>query len=75
MKIKTSVTLSKELLEAIEKKAGKKSRSDFIENAVWLYLKHLMKQELNSRDLAIINANAAELNSEAMDALDYQEPI
>lgn len=76
MKIKTSVTLSQELLDAIEKRIGnEKSRSDFIENAVWIYLKELMKHELNMRDLTIINANADELNAEAMDALKYQEPL
>jgi len=75
MKITTSVTLSKELLSAIEEKTGKKSCSAFIENAVWSYMKHQMKADFNLKDLAIINTNVDLLNTEAMDTLDYQEPI
>jgi len=73
MKIKTSLTLSEELISAIDKKATKhKSRSDFIENALWTYLKHLIRQEQNKMDLKIINDNSEALNEEAEDVLNYQ---
>ncbi len=73
MKIKTSITLSKELISIIDKKAiDHKSRSDFIEQALWFYLKHLIRQEKNARDLIIINENSDFLNEEAKDVLDYQ---
>ena len=76
MKIKTSLTLSEELLTVIDKKAAAhKSRSDFIENALWTYLKHLVHLEQNKRDLQIINENADFLNREAQDVLEYQEPV
>ncbi|OGC07527.1 hypothetical protein A2V82_08995 [candidate division KSB1 bacterium RBG_16_48_16] len=73
MKIKTSLTLSKELISVIDKKsAGHKSRSDFIENALWTYLNYLIRQEKNKLDLRIINENSDFLNREARDVLDYQ---
>ena len=73
MKIKTSLTLSKELLSVIDKKAVEhKSRSDFIEHALWIYLDHLIRQDKNARDLIKINKNSDFLNEEANDVLDYQ---
>jgi len=76
MKIKTSLTLSEELISAIDKKSSNsKSRSDFIENALWTYLRHLIRQEKNKLDLKIINDNSDSLNKEAQDVLDYQVSI
>ncbi len=76
MKIKTSVTLSKELLNAIDNKSlGHKSRSDFIENAVWKYILLILREEQNNKDLEIINQNAESLNKEANDVLDYQTSL
>ena len=76
MKIKTSVTLSKELLHAINNKSmGHKSRSDFIENAVWKYILYILREEQSMKDLEIINHNVDSLNKEAHDVLDYQVSI
>jgi metal-responsive CopG/Arc/MetJ family transcriptional regulator len=77
MKIKTSVTLSEELLEAIRqlRKRYKKSRSDFIEAAAWAFINQLKRQELNARDLDIINRRADFLNKEAAEVLAYQVPL
>lgn len=76
MKIKTSLTLSEELISAIDKKSSKhKSRSDFIENALWTYLKYLIRQEGNKLDLKIINDNSDSLNEEAQDVLNFQVSI
>jgi len=73
MKIKTSVTLSEDLLEAIDQRAGQfKNRSDFIETAVRAFLSQIIRDEQNARDLAIINRRADYLNQEAADVLDYQ---
>ncbi|MBD3224036.1 MAG: hypothetical protein GF313_04865 [Caldithrix sp.] len=73
MKIKTSLTLSKELIDVIDKKSeGHKSRSDFIENALWKYLSFIIRQEKHRTDLKIINKHSDELNKEALDVLDYQ---
>lgn len=76
MKVKTSVTLSEELLGAIDAQTGQGSRrSAFIEAATWSYLRALERERRDARDLAIINANAECLNKEALDALDYQAPL
>jgi metal-responsive CopG/Arc/MetJ family transcriptional regulator len=76
MKVKTSLTLSEELISAIDRKStGYKSRSDFIERALWTYLNFLIRQEKNKVDLKIINKNSDTLNKEAQDVLDYQVSI
>ncbi len=76
MKIKTSVTLSEELLNAIDEKSGQnKSRSDFIEKALWIYIEIYLKEVQDRCDLEIINNNSDRLNNEARDVLDYQVPV
>lgn len=76
MKRKISLTLSEELISIIDEKSkGHKSRSDFIEQALWTYFKFLIKQEKNITDLKIINENSDSLNKEAQDVLDYQRSI
>ena len=77
MKVKTSITLSKELLRAIDKHAKqfKKNRSDIIEAAVWAFIGQLIRDEQNARDLEIINRRADFLNQEAVDVLAYQIPL
>jgi len=74
MKVKTSITLSEELLKAVDKrsKQQRKTRSDFIEGAVWAFIQQLTRDEQNARDLEIINRNADSLNREASDVLEYQ---
>jgi metal-responsive CopG/Arc/MetJ family transcriptional regulator len=76
MKVKTSITLSEEALKAIQEHLSKSSsRSDFIEQAVWAMISHLIRNERNARDLDIINRNADRLNKEALDALEYQVSV
>ena len=76
MKIKTSVTLSGEVLEAIDNyEQDFKSRSDFLEKAAREYLSYLARKKADERDLSIINANADSLNDEARDVLDWQVPL
>ncbi|MBM4121602.1 MAG: ribbon-helix-helix protein, CopG family [Nitrospira sp.] len=76
MKVKTSITLSEDLMEAIDKRAGQaKNRSDFIETAVRTYIAKTIRDEQNANDLAIINRKADRLNQEAADVLKYQVPM
>ena len=77
MKVKTSITLSEDVLKAIDKRAKqfKKNRSDFIETAVWAFIGQLIRDEQNARDLEIINRRADFLNQEAADVLAYQVPL
>jgi metal-responsive CopG/Arc/MetJ family transcriptional regulator len=73
MKRKTSITLSEDILEAIDKRSGDaKNRSDFIETAIRSYIAKLIQDEQNARDLAIINEHADRLNVEAADVLAFQ---
>jgi metal-responsive CopG/Arc/MetJ family transcriptional regulator len=73
MKRKTSITLSEEILEAIDRRArDAKNRSDFIETAVRAYIAKLIRDEQNAKDLAIINQHADRLNGEAADVLKFQ---
>jgi metal-responsive CopG/Arc/MetJ family transcriptional regulator len=73
MKRKTSITLSEEILEAIDRRSGDaKNRSDFIETAVRSYIAKLIRDEQNAKDLAIINQHADRLNREAADVLAFQ---
>jgi len=73
MKIKTSITLSEELLQEIDAHvAGFKNRSDFIEAALKSFIASIVRQEKNAKDLDIINRKAGRLNKEALDALEYQ---
>jgi metal-responsive CopG/Arc/MetJ family transcriptional regulator len=73
MKIKTSITLSQELLETIEhlpEHYG--NRSLFLETAAWAYIRQLQRSEQAARDIEILNRRADYLNEEVNDALTYQ---
>lgn len=76
MKLKTSVTLSSDLLAEIDQTAGSnRSRSAFIEEVLREYFKERIREAINRRDAAIINANADYLNREMEDVLRDQAPI
>jgi metal-responsive CopG/Arc/MetJ family transcriptional regulator len=73
MKIKTSITLSEDLLKAIDEYRGDyKNRSEFIENAVRAFVTQLIQRKQDAKDLEIINQHADSLNREAADVLTYQ---
>ena len=73
MKVETSITVEKDLLDAVDKLSGKdKNRSAFIEAAIQFYLAQIVRQKLDAKDLEIINERADDLNEEALDVLDYQ---
>lgn len=73
MKVKTSITVDKDLLETVEKLSGKyRNRSEFIEAALHAYIAQITRREQNANDLEIINRRADDLNQEALDVLDYQ---
>lgn len=76
MKIKTSITLSEDVIEAIDKLTGQsRNRSEFIEKAVRAYIAQMIRREPNARDLEIINQRADRLNQEALDVLAYQGDV
>ena len=72
MRVKTSVSLSSEILSQVSHYAPGGERSDFIEKALWKYLEFLRREERNKTDLSRINNASDFLNEEAKDTLDYQ---
>jgi metal-responsive CopG/Arc/MetJ family transcriptional regulator len=73
MKEKTSITLSGEVLTAVDRLAGsKQSRSAFIERVLREFLRQRARAAVEARDLERINAAAQRLNAEAADVLEYQ---
>ena len=73
MKIKTSVTLSEELLQQIDALLSQYgTRSALIEQAVRDFLTAQAKRRRDAQDLEILNRRAETLNAEAADVLSYQ---
>lgn len=73
MKIKTSITLERDVISAIDRQVDEYgSRSGFLEVAARRLLARLAKEEKDRQDLDIINRRAIALNREAEDVLDYQ---
>lgn len=76
MKVKTSVTLSQEILSLIDQYVeGENNRSAFIELAVKTYLELIKRNKRDQNDLQIINRLSEKLNREAMDVLQYQAEL
>ena len=73
MKVKTSITLSSEVLAEIDRLAGSKSsRSALIERVLDRYLLERVRAAINASDLQKINRAADQLNAEANDVAEYQ---
>jgi len=73
MRVRASVTLPKELLDAVDRcaKRRKETRSAFIEAALRVFIGGPARNIQNARDLEIINQHADSLNREAVDVLEY----
>ncbi len=73
MKVKTSVTLSPETLQAIDEIAGELlNRSRVIEQAVLEFIERRRRAARDAKDLDILNRSADVLNEEVEDILGYQ---
>ncbi len=73
MRVKTSITLAEETLEAIDQLAGPEARrSRVIEEAILEYVERRRREQRDRRDLEILNRNAERLNREVEDVLAYQ---
>ena len=70
MRVKTSITLPRDLIGRLDR--VDKNRSALLERAARVYLAQLEGQVRDRKDLEIINRNAERLNREAMDTLEYQ---
>lgn len=71
MRVKTSITLPKDLLSRLDR--VDKNRSALLERAALAYLAHLERQARDQRDLEILDRHAERLNREAHDTLEYQK--
>lgn len=73
MKVKTSITLSEDILAFVDAHSERfANRSQFIEAALRAYMEQVQRDERNARDVSIINRHADRLNREAHDVLAYQ---
>ena len=73
MKMKTSITLEKEVVAALEEAAREgENRSQVIERLLRQSFAVRERAAIDKRDRNIINAHADELNEEAVDVLGYQ---
>ena len=73
MKLKTSVTLSEDIVKTIDRVSRKgDSRSETIERLLREGLAARARQAADAHDLALINKHANALNAEADDVLVYQ---
>jgi metal-responsive CopG/Arc/MetJ family transcriptional regulator len=76
MKIKTSVTLSNEVLKAIDRLSKRgESRSSTIERLLADSLARRERRALDDRDRAILDRHADALNAEMEEVLDYQADV
>lgn len=73
MKGKTSITLSKEVLAALDAATGSTtSRSAFVERVLRRYFKRRARRQTGDRDRAQLDRHAMKLNREMADVLTYQ---
>ncbi len=73
MKVKTSITLSPEVLEAVDRVAGStSSRSEVIELAIREFLMTRARAKRDARDVELINEFADELEIEMASVLLHQ---
>jgi len=76
MKIKTSISLSEELLEGVDRLSSQfGNRSLLIEQAIREFLATGAKRRRDLNDMAILNKHADVLNKEADDVLSYQADL
>jgi metal-responsive CopG/Arc/MetJ family transcriptional regulator len=73
MKVKTSVTLSEDLIKKIDELSHQYgNRSALIEKAVCDFLTTEAKRRRDIQDMEILNRRSDDLNKEAEDVLSYQ---
>ncbi len=72
MKVKASITLSEDVLQAVDDLAMSSSRSEVIEHALRDFLAARARMVRNARDIEIMNKHADAYNLETADLLSYQ---
>jgi metal-responsive CopG/Arc/MetJ family transcriptional regulator len=75
MKKKTSITLSEDLLEQLDRTAGPgASRSAYIERVLRRHFRRRARAAEQARDLEILNGSAQRLNADMASVLEFQAP-
>lgn len=73
MKVKTLITLPKDLLLSVDALTDKKhKRSAVIESALREYVARENPKSLNRRDMRIINKNIEVINQQVAETLEFQ---
>lgn len=72
MKVKASITVSDDLLRAVDDLAQSSSRSEVIERALREFFAARARAARDARDLEIMNARADAYNVETRDLMTYQ---
>ena len=76
MKVKTSISLSEDLLRQMDDLASRYgNRSALIERAIRDFLAAERKRSRDLKDLEILNSRADSLNREAEEVLSYQVEV
>jgi metal-responsive CopG/Arc/MetJ family transcriptional regulator len=75
MKVKTSITLSSDVLEQLDGVPGAESRSALIERILRAFLHRRALDAVQARDRALLDREADVFNAEAQDVLEYQAPL
>ena len=76
MKLKTSITLSEDIVKRLDRATRRgENRSQAIERLLRERLEAEARRVADSKDLALIDEHAAELNAEAEDVLAYQTEL
>ena len=73
MKVKTVVTLPKDLLLSVDELTGKKHQlSAVIESALREYIAREKPKTLNKHDMEIINKNFEVINQQVQETMEFQ---
>jgi len=76
MKAKTSLTLSEEVLQNLDRLAGsKQSRSSLVDQILRGFFEQRERARRDAREVAALNRHAKELNEEMSDALSFQTGV
>lgn len=76
MKVKTSITLDRDVLKAVDRIAGREgSRSGVIEQAIREHLLRRAREARDARDRELLDAHAAELERETAEVLEFQAEL
>ena len=73
-KVKTSVSLSEGLLQAVDALAGKASRSAWIERSVRASVQRALRRRRDENDVRLLNEHAESLNRESADGSPSAQP-